>query len=165
MSLNPFATSIDLSTSDGNKFYTAAAKGIDGKKIELQKSDTTRMVSAIQEAKGKFAWGNALGKLPFVLDHADATLRPDVKYDIMKDYAKIMIDKAVMAGGHRFDSNFELRHVIAACNKHDFSVMMLDLDHDLDQNTLDKHQMRLKLTMMATWFMNSLSKKAQAKLN
>jgi len=55
MSLNPFATSINLSTTDGKKLYTAATKGIDGTKLELQKSDATRMVSAIQEARGKYA--------------------------------------------------------------------------------------------------------------
>lgn len=140
--LNPFAGTIDLTSSQGQKLWAKATSGTE-KKFDLDNSpmNAENFKQEIDGAYKKFCWGNALNSIPIAWDKDTGNVIKDAS--IMKDFRETTIDEMIVASGTRFDCNFDVN------GNHDFEIV--------DSNDANENDIRLRVAMIGEWILNSLS--------
>lgn len=140
LTLNPFASPIDLTTAGGQKTFTRATAG-SSEKFSLTNDPTNaeNFKQLIDEACKRYCWGPAIDDIPVEWDMNGNVTRT---VNIMKDFRSITLAELVIATGQRFDCEF-------ADNVHDFRIV----------NTADpaENLARFRSVLVGEWILNSLS--------
>ena len=140
--LNPFASTVDLTTADGKKSYKHATEG-SRKKYDLNNDsmNAENFKLEIEEACKKFCWAIAIDNLPISWDENGD---PDVVVNVMKDFRDITEREMIAATGTRFDCTFDANEKF-----HDFTIR--------DTADDDENKGRIMNVMIGQWLINSLT--------
>ena len=139
-SLNPFASILDLSTTQGQKMWSKATSGSNTKfNLTNDATNAENFKQAIDEACKRFCWSTGIENIPI---EWDATGQPSKLANIMTDFRSLTLEKIVAATGQRFDCVF-------TGDTHDFKIV--------NTNDAPENLARLRSVMVAEWILNSLS--------
>ena len=100
-SLNPFASAIDLTTTNGQNMYTKATTRSSAEfDLTNDATNAENFKQLIDEASKHFCWSTGIEEIPVKWDINGDVAR---KVDIMKGFRTVTLAELVMAIGQRFD--------------------------------------------------------------